>query len=128
MRISLSVLAFLLFFGCGNNSDIAPSAPRIINLNVEPQVICVGSTASIQFTLTDPNDDEVVWGAALSTGEHGGVSPALGNVPSGTTVTTHFDAATSGRHNHQVKLKIVATDIGGLKAEPIEVDLFVFNC
>ena len=128
MRILLCVLFVLLLFGCGRNSDVAPSAPRIVNLRVEPQVICVGTTANILFTLTDPNDDEIVWGAALSTGEHGGVSPALGNVPSGSTVTTRFDAATSGRHNHQVKLKIVATDIGGLQAQPVEIDLFVFNC
>ena len=128
MKTFLSVFCFLLLLGCGKNSDVAPSAPRIVNVRVEPQVICVGSTADILFTLTDPNDDEVVWGASLSTGEHGGVNPALGNVPSGTTVTTRFDAATSGRHNHQVKLKIVATDIGGLQAQPIEVDLFVFNC
>ena len=128
MRVYLPALFLLLLLGCGKNSDVAPSAPRIVNVRVEPQVICVGSTAEILFTLTDPNDDEVVWGASLSTGEHGGVNPALGNVPSGTTVTTRFDAATSGRHNHQVKLKIVATDIGGLQAQPIEVDLFVFNC
>jgi hypothetical protein len=128
MRVFLPALFLLLFLGCGKNSDVAPSAPRIVNVRVEPQIICVGSTADILFTLTDPNDDEIVWGASLSTGEHGGVSPALGNVPSGTTVTTRFDAATSGRHNHQVKLKIVAIDIGGLHAEPIEIDLFVFNC
>jgi len=128
MRIFLSILLLIFLLGCGRNSDVAPSAPRIVNLRVEPQVICVGTTANILFTLTDPNDDEIVWGAALSTGEHGGVSPALGNVPSGSTVTTRFDAATSGRHNHQVKLKIVATDIGGLQAQPVEIDLFVFNC
>ncbi|MCI0605507.1 hypothetical protein L0156_21190 [bacterium] len=124
----MPVFTLLLLLGCGKNSDVAPSAPRIVNLRVEPQVICVGSKADIVFTLTDPNDDEVIWGAALSTGEHGGMSPALGNVPSGTTVTTRFDAATSGRHNHQVKLKIVATDIGGLQAQSVEIDLFVFNC
>ena len=128
MRIFLPALFLLLLLGCGKNSDVPASAPRIVNVRVEPQVICVGSTADILFTLTDPNDDEIVWGASLSTGEHGGVSPALGNVPSGATVTTRFDAATSGRHSHQVKLKIVATDIGGLQAQPVEVDLFVFNC
>ena len=130
MKPYFSIFLTLLLFlsGCNGGSDVSPSAPRITNLKVEPQVVCVGTNAVISFTLTDANDDEIVWGAGLSTGEHGGVAPALGNVPSGTTVLTNFDASRSGRHNHQVKLKIVATDITGLQGEPAEIDFFVFNC
>ena len=128
MRIVFLVFAIVFVLGCNGGSDVSPSAPRVTNLKVEPDLICVGTTAVISFTLIDANDDEIVWGAGLSTGEHGGVSPALGNVPSGTTVRTSFDAAKSGRHNHTVKLKIVATDIGGLKGESAEVEFFVFNC
>jgi hypothetical protein len=117
-----------LLFGCGGGSDVSPSAPRISGLKVEPQTICVGTTATISFTLNDANDDEIIWGAGLSTGEHGGVNPSIGKVPSGTTVVTSFDAATSGRHNHQVQLRIVVTDIGGLQGDSAEVELFVFNC
>lgn len=129
MRITfLSFLLLILHFGCGGGSDTSPAAPRITNLKVEPELICVGTNAVISFTLTDANEDEIVWGAGLSTGEHGGVNPSIGNVPSGTTVLTNFDAATSGRHNHQVLLRVVATDIGGLQGEPAEIELFVFNC
>ena len=128
MRILIISGLFLFFLGCGGGSDVSPSAPQITNLKVEPQTICVGSTATISFTLVDANDDEIIWGAGLSTGEHGGVNPSIGNVPSGTTVRTNFDAATSGRHNHQVLLRIVATDIGGLQGESSEIELFVFNC
>jgi hypothetical protein len=128
MRIFAIAFLFLLIVGCGGGSDVSPSAPQIVNLKVEPQTICVGTTATISFTLVDANDDEIIWGAGLSTGEHGGVNPSIGNVPAGTTVHTSFDAATSGRHNHQVLLKIVATDISGLKGESSEIELFVFNC
>ena len=128
MRIYLITGVLLLFLGCGGGSDVSPSAPQITSLKVEPQTICVGSTATISFTLIDANDDEIIWGAGLSTGEHGGVNPSIGNAQSGTTVLTSFDAATSGRHNHQVLLRIVATDIGGLQGESAEIELFVFNC
>jgi hypothetical protein len=128
MRILAISALFLVLLGCGGGSDVSPSAPQIVNLKVEPQTICVGTTATISFTLIDANDDEIIWGAGLSSGEHGGVNPSIGNVPSGTTVHTSFDAASSGRHNHQVLLKIVATDIGGLKGESSEIEFFVFNC
>lgn len=129
MRPGLTLSLLLLLLGCGGGgSDVSPSAPRITNLKADPQTICVGSAATISFTLVDANDDEIIWGAGLSTGEHGGVTPSIGNVPSGTTVLTSFDAATSGRHNHQVLLRIVATDIGGLQGDPVEIELFVFNC
>ncbi len=128
MRILLAVFLLLWIVACDGGSDVSPAAPRVTNLRVEPDLICVGTTALISFTLSDANDDEIIWGAGLSSGEHGGVNPSIGNVPSGTTVTTSFDAANSGRHNHQVKLRIVATDIGGLQGEPAEIEFFVFNC
>ena len=129
MRLFLLIFLFTtLITGCKGGSDVPPSAPRITNLSVTPQVICVGTVADISFIVADPNDDEIVWGVGLSTGEHGGVNPSIGNVPSGTTVITRFDAATSGRHNHQVKLKVVVTDIGGLQGESAEIEFFVFNC
>jgi hypothetical protein len=127
MRV-LFFLTLLFLIGCSSGMDVSPAAPRVSNLKVEPDLICVGTNAVISFTVTDANDDEIIWGAGLSSGEHGGVNPNIGNVPSGATVVTTFDAATSGRHNHQVELKIVVTDIGGLQGEPAEVEFFVFNC
>ena len=115
-------------FGCNGGDNGSPSAPRITNLRVEPQTICVGDKANIFFTLVDANEDEIVWGVGLSSGEHGGVNPSIGRAPSGTTVSTSFDAATSGRHSHTVNVRIVATDIGGMQGEPVEFDVFVFNC
>jgi hypothetical protein len=118
----------VFMLGCNSGSDVPASAPRITNLTITPEVICVGSVADISFILTDPNEDEIIGGVGLSTGEHGGVNPSIGNVPSGTTVVTRFDAASSGRHNHQVKMKVVVTDIGGLQGQPAEIEFFVFNC
>jgi hypothetical protein len=127
MKISLFILALFLL-ACNGGSDVSQTAPRITNVRVEPQTICVGKAASISFTLIDANEDEIVWGIGLSTGEHGGVNPSIGRAASGSTVVTSFDAATSGRHNHTVRMRIVATDIGGLQGDPVEFDVFVFNC
>jgi hypothetical protein len=127
-RVLLIAFFALLLSGCGDDSNVSPSAPRIENLRVVPDVICVGTTADISFTVFDANNDEVLWAAKLSSGEHGGVVPSQGLVPSGTTVTTQFDAATSGSHSHNVKLTIQAADDTGLISAPADVDLFVFNC
>jgi hypothetical protein len=121
------LLTFLL--GCGGGSpDQSKSAPRIIDLTVTPAVICVGSTADIAFTLLDSDSDEIVWVAGLSSGKHGGVIPGTGRVHSGTRVTAKFEAATSGRHSHNVTLEIKGADLSGLEADPVKTDLFVFNC
>ena len=128
MKKALCFIVISFILGCNGGSDSSPSAPRITNVRIEPQTICVGDKADIFFTVVDANEDEVIWGIGLSTGEHGGVNPSIGRAPSGTTISTSFDAATSGRHNHTVRVRIVATDIGGLQGEPVEFDVFVFNC
>lgn len=126
-RVIFGLFLLFLVTGCGGSKE-SHSAPRITNLTVTPQVICVGTTADISFTLVDSEDDEIIWVAGLDSGEHGGVVPATGRVSSGTRVSTKFDAATSGRHNHNVILTIDSADITGLKGQPVKTELYVFNC
>jgi hypothetical protein len=128
-RVAFVLLFLTVLFGCsGGSPDVSKSAPRIIDLTVNPQVICVGKTADIFFTVVDSDSDEIVWVAGLNTGKHGGVIPGTGRVPSGTRVRAKFVAAESGRHSHNVTLEIDGADLSGLEAVPVKTDLFVFNC
>jgi len=122
------IVLTLVIPSCGGGSGGSPSAPRIVDLKVDPELVCVGSKATISFTLMDANNDEIVWVATVSSSVHGGLEPATGSVSAGTRVFTEFDAATSGRHNHTEGIHIEAADTTGLKADPVDSSLFVFNC
>jgi hypothetical protein len=119
-----------LIAGCGGSDPVGPSpeAPSIVDLKIEPEVICVGSSAEITFEVVDPNQDPVTWNIKLSTNIHG--TPVLNNGTnaSGSFIDIKFKAATSGRHRHRVVLTVSAQDQGGLQAPEQNKDLFVFNC
>src|SRR5687767_11482902 len=78
---------FCLFLsGCGGDSGSntpAPESPRITNLKVDPETICVGTAADVSFGLMDPNQDPITWSASLSTTIHGTLDQTTGTSASG---------------------------------------------
>jgi hypothetical protein len=121
----------LCLAGCNSDSGTTtpgPQPPRVTDLAVNPEVICVGTAADVSFNVTDPNQDPVSWSARLSTQIHGILDKTEGTDPSGSHIQFRFKAATSGRHRHFVKLKVNAVDSGGLQAEEAEFEIYVFNC
>lgn len=122
----------ILILGCSGSDPVGqnPSlgAPRVQNLQIDPDVICVGSAAEITFEVLDPNQDPITWTIKLNTNIHGSPDKTTGTDVSGSHVDVRFKAATSGRHSHRVTLTVSAADPGGLQAEPASKELFVFNC
>ena len=126
------IAVVLLIAGCGGSDPVGgqagPEAPSIVDLKIDPEVICVGSSAEITFEVIDPNQDAVTWNIKLSTNIHGSPELNSGTNPSGSFVDVKFKAATSGRHRHRVVMTVSAQDQTGLQAAPQSKDLFVFNC
>jgi hypothetical protein len=129
--VLLLLFCCALFAGCGGDSGThtpPPSAPRIVDLKSDPAVICVGSASEVTFTVIDASQPTISWNATLSTTIHGTMEPASGTAASGSVINTRFKAAKSGRHQHKVVLTLHAKDSGGMEAEPVAIELFVFNC
>jgi len=124
------VLLVPFFIGCGGSDPVrsVPEAPQVMNLKADPNVICVGGASNITFDLVDPNQDAVNWNLKLSSSIHGTLDKTSGTDPSGSHISVRFKAATSGRHRHRIAATTTATDPGGLPAQAVSVDLYVFNC
>jgi PBP1b-binding outer membrane lipoprotein LpoB len=124
------VLLIPLFVGCGGSDPVQPpaEAPRVMNFKADPNVICVGAASNITFDLVDPNQDPINWTLKLSSTIHGALDKTSGTDASGSHLSVRFKAATSGRHRHRISATVSATDPGGLPAQDVSIDLYVFNC
>jgi hypothetical protein len=124
------VLLITLLIGCGGSDPVqAPAeAPRVMNFKADPNVICVGGASNITFDLIDPNQDAISWNLTLSSTIHGTLDKTTGTDDSGSHLSIRFKAATSGRHRHRISVTVSATDPGGLPAQDVSIDLYVFNC
>jgi hypothetical protein len=129
-KIFYYALLLAPLFACGGSDPVREpaEAPRVMNFKADPNVICVGGTSNITFDLVDPNQDAVSWNLNLSTTIHGTLDRTSGTDASGTHLSIRFKAATSGRHRHRISATVSATDAGGLPAEDVSIDLYVFNC
>jgi hypothetical protein len=124
------VLFIPLYVGCGGSDPVQapPEAPRVMNFKADPNVICVGGASNITFDLIDPNQDVINWNLKLSSTIHGTLDKTSGTDASGSHLSVRFKAATSGRHRHRIAATVSATDPGGLPAQDVSIDLYVFNC
>ena len=130
-RVILAAIAlFVVSCGSGGNDPVQPelSPPRIVGLKIEPNVVCVGGSAEVTFTLSDGDPGTITWNAVLNSSVHGTLSATTGTGTDGTIVDIHFKAATSGRHQHRVAVTVIATDSAGRRSEPSTIEFFVFNC
>src|SRR5262245_14185923 len=124
-------LAALGLAGCGGSDNPATTtnaAPRVVNLQMNPTVVCVGGGSQVTFAVQDDGASPDQWTSQLSTTLHGTMSPPSGTATPGSSISINFKAAKSGRHQHRVVLTITASDSSGLQSEPATLDFYVFNC
>jgi hypothetical protein len=99
-------------------------APQITALQIVPEAVC--GSADVSFTVTDPNQDMILWEAMMNVTAFGNVEQTSGSETSGRTVTIKFLSATNFNHRHRVVLTVSARDSAGNQAEPARLEFLIF--